>query len=582
MYQLKRCQGPEIEAKMSGAIMMKRGLSFGVLQWGASSIRSLALMEFIYYRIKTILSRHARQQEASSAPFPCNDLESAPHDESGYVLDTLWINFNTSYANTCVEITNGGGDEMDEKKRYYDSKENSRSMTSIVWTNPSVKQLAGNLDPITAIIKKTRAVILDAIDNGWQGPPFDPISLAQRLGLSIVPREDVLDARLIPGIDRKEIEYNPNRSRSRIRFSLAHEIAHTFFPDYSKSIHNRSTGIRNDEWQLELLCNISAAEILMPIGPYLDVEKYPVTIDKIIEIRNAFDVSTEAVLLRLVKLTIQPITVFAAANDKDDRDAPYRIDYVINSSSATIDLRPGMKIPPGSVLSECTAIGFTAKRKEKWLTDLPEFDVECIGVPPYPSNTYPRVLGIIRTRRKSVSEPSAIRYLVGDATEPRGIGHKIIAHIINDKSTNWGRGFGLVISKKWPAVRNNFHEWAKKDEQNLKLGNSHLFSVSESLSLFHMIAQQGYGPSTQPRIRYRALTTCLNSLLEASQELYATVHMPRIGTGYAGGNWAIISELIDENLIKRGVDVTVYDLPGREKPKMKKSVLDFGNNTLPA
>ena len=38
--------------------------------------------------------------------------------------------------------------------------------------------------------------------------------------------------------------------------------------------------------------------------------------------------------------------------------------------------------------------------------------------------------------------------------------------------------------------------------------------------------------------------------------------MPRIGTGQAGGDWAIIHEMIDEALVRQGVDVTVYTLPG--------------------
>jgi hypothetical protein len=52
--------------------------------------------------------------------------------------------------------------------------------------------------------------------------------------------------------------------------------------------------------------------------------------------------------------------------------------------------------------------------------------------------------------------------------------------------------------------------------------------------------------------------------------------MPRIGTGYAGGKWPVISELINEKLIKRGVAVTVYDLPGRERVVAgRPALLDF-------
>ncbi len=68
-------------------------------------------------------------------------------------------------------------------------------MAQIEWTNPSVKKLAGEIDPTSAIIGQVRMIILKAMDEGWQGPPFDVFSLAQRQGLSVVPHEDVLDAR---------------------------------------------------------------------------------------------------------------------------------------------------------------------------------------------------------------------------------------------------------------------------------------------------------------------------------------------------------------------------------------------------
>ena len=70
--------------------------------------------------------------------------------------------------------------------------------------------------------------MLRAIQAGWQGPPFDPFKLAEHLGISAIPREDVLDARVLPaGSRRLQIEFNPNRLRGRLRFSVAHEVAHS-------------------------------------------------------------------------------------------------------------------------------------------------------------------------------------------------------------------------------------------------------------------------------------------------------------------------------------------------------------------
>ena len=91
-----------------------------------------------------------------------------------------------------------------------------------------------------------------------------------------------------------------------------------------------------------------------------------------------------------------------------------------------------------------------------------------------------------------------------------------------------------------------------------------------------MIAQHGYGESARPRIRYQALANCLEKLKEVAVGQRASVHVPRIGTGYAGGNWGYILELIDEFLVKPGIEVTTYTLPDYEPTREEQGVLRFG------
>ncbi|MZD09519.1 Appr-1-p processing protein, partial [Streptomyces sp. SID5785] len=45
-------------------------------------------------------------------------------------------------------------------------------------------------------------------------------------------------------------------------------------------------------------------------------------------------------------------------------------------------------------------------------------------------------------------------------------------------------------------------------------------------------------------------------------ELGATVHMPRIGCGLAGGRWSRVEPMVTERLVRRGTPVTVYDHDG--------------------
>ena len=113
-----------------------------------------------------------------------------------------------------------------------------------VWTNASVRELlkiVGESDPVRAITQRAREVALDAMDKGWTGPPFDPLQLADHLGIAISPRYDVRDARTLPGpAGGVRVEFNPNRPSARVRYSIAHEIAHTLFPDCRDRIRQRS------------------------------------------------------------------------------------------------------------------------------------------------------------------------------------------------------------------------------------------------------------------------------------------------------------------------------------------------------
>jgi IrrE N-terminal-like domain len=96
------------------------------------------------------------------------------------------------------------------------------------WTNRSVLAL-GAEDPETEILERAQRMVLEAVELGWAGPPFDPFELARLRGLEIMPREDLYDARVLSAGSRLRIEYNPARPRARQRYSIAHEIAHTLF-----------------------------------------------------------------------------------------------------------------------------------------------------------------------------------------------------------------------------------------------------------------------------------------------------------------------------------------------------------------
>lgn len=444
--------------------------------------------------------------------------------------------------------------------------------------SPSVRKLAGDRDPIRVITERAQNLVFAALECGWNGPPFDPFDLARLCNLPVVPQPEIVDARSVPtGGGRAVIEYNPIRPRDRIRFSICHELAHSLFPDYTERVRNRvdHTQMKSEEWPLEMLCNIGAAELLMPIGSFQkELTVGTMTIERIRDLRSKFEVSTEAVLLRAVRLANEPLAVFSAsmANEALDKRR-YSLEYCVSSKSWAADLKSGQLLPNKTAISGCTAVGYTNKGSEIWNEATGELEVEAMGVPPYPKHRFPRVVGLIRPRLHRERKLPRISYLTRDATEPVTEGLTIIAHVVNDKTANWGAGFGRYVAKKWPQVQDNFRKKVSTPGA-LRLGATFMSEIGASLLVFHMVSQHGYGESAKPRIRYEMLRRCLGQLADVAVARRASVQMPKIGAGEAGGAWPTIEEMIDETLCRRGVAVTVCELPGKEakrRPQMELS-----------
>lgn len=157
-----------------------------------------------------------------------------------------------------------------------------------------------------------------------------------------------------------------------------------------------------------------------------------------------------------------------------------------------------------------------------------------------------------------------ITYLKGDATVPQAKGPKIITHVVNTLG-GWGSGFVVAISNRWTEPERCYREWYhyKKLEgmrlqnptkgriisttNDFKLGEVQLVQVLPDTYVLNMIAQQGMGEgSSGPPIRYKALASCLYKARFFSDLLKATVHMPRIGCGLAGGRWEMVEPLVTE------------------------------------
>lgn len=152
---------------------------------------------------------------------------------------------------------------------------------------------------------------------------------------------------------------------------------------------------------------------------------------------------------------------------------------------------------------------------------------------------------------------TAITFIKGDATNPQAKGFKIIAHVCNDIG-GWGKGFVLSISKKWPHVEAAYRKWYHETKGPL-LGKILFVIADNNILIANMIAQHGIKTGSKgPPIRYNALEECLVKLGKEAKKLDASIHMPRIGCGLAGGKWDKVQPIIEKTLTDS--DVYVYNI----------------------
>jgi O-acetyl-ADP-ribose deacetylase (regulator of RNase III) len=153
-----------------------------------------------------------------------------------------------------------------------------------------------------------------------------------------------------------------------------------------------------------------------------------------------------------------------------------------------------------------------------------------------------------------------ISYRHGDATTPGEAGPTVIVHVCNDVG-KWGKGFVLAISKRWSEPE-RVYRTAFAELPFPKLGDVQFVPVTDNITVANLIGQHGVRnlhKKSPPPIRYLAIREGLQKVATFALKHGASVAMPRIGCGLAGGNWTEIDPIIGETLGALGIPVSVYD-----------------------
>jgi Zn-dependent peptidase ImmA (M78 family) len=170
-------------------------------------------------------------------------------------------------------------------------------------------------DPEEAIRQRARALVDQARALGWSGPPFDPELLAELRGIKVRPSGHELHQDALIRLSehaQMEIVWNQNRARTRSRFSICHEISHTFFPDCFEEVRYRECTSddpgRRDV--VEQLCDVGAAELLMPAAAFAaDLAPLSISCATMDVLRERYQASREAVAIRMIQLSARPCAV---------------------------------------------------------------------------------------------------------------------------------------------------------------------------------------------------------------------------------------------------------------------------------
>lgn len=177
-------------------------------------------------------------------------------------------------------------------------------------------QSTGEPDPVSAIRKRAREVI-DTFIMVFGEPDEMPLNLAILASfLGIKPSSDMPrfspDAELAPdGDGGVEMRLNPDQPGTRQRFSVGHEITHTFFPDHSSHVWPRADArhrdLKDPSDYLEMLCDVGASELVFPLRFFMRDASEVKNAAGLVRLSQRYQASREATLRRYAELHVDAL-----------------------------------------------------------------------------------------------------------------------------------------------------------------------------------------------------------------------------------------------------------------------------------
>ena len=139
-----------------------------------------------------------------------------------------------------------------------------------------------------------------------------------------------------------------------------------------------------------------------------------------------------------------------------------------------------------------------------------------------------------------------------------------ICHQVNCQGV-MGSGIARQIRERWPWVFASYHRYCdlNKKEDVSPLGNIWGVAIDyanrDTQHVINMFSQDTFGYDGSRFTSYDAFADCLTAMRDRLPK-DKTIGFPKnIGCGLGGGNWKVISALIEE-ILGEDYDVYIYEL----------------------
>lgn len=148
-----------------------------------------------------------------------------------------------------------------------------------------------------------------------------------------------------------------------------------------------------------------------------------------------------------------------------------------------------------------------------------------------------------------------IIYKKGDLVEAT---EHAIAHGCNSQGV-MGSGVAKAIREEFPFAYDAYIGLYGMNNNSLVLGSVMYVWVKEGKYIINCITQEHFGRDNKQYVDYDAIRSCMKNM-NAQAEMWKveSVALPKIGAGLGGGDWNIISKIIEEECID--IQPVVYEI----------------------